>query len=75
MQTYIAIPYNPESRTDNNYKRWGNFYDRQDLLVGDELWQLVSGGQFSLNDMVDIFREVGAESKEDIEKALNTDHF
>jgi hypothetical protein len=35
----------------------------------------VSGGQFSLNDMVDIFREVGAESKEDIEKALNTDHF
>ncbi|TDL30343.1 TdeIII family type II restriction endonuclease [Jeotgalibacillus sp. S-D1] len=44
MQTYIAIPCNPESRTDNNYKRWGNFYDRQDLLVGDELWQLVSGG-------------------------------
>jgi len=35
----------------------------------------VSGGQFSLNDMVDIFRKVGAESKEDIEKALNTDHF
>ena len=62
-------------RTDNNYKRWGNFYDRQDLLVGDGLWQLVSGGQFSLNDMIDIFREIGNESKEDIEKALNTDHF
>ena len=75
IQTYIAIPYNPESRTDNNYKRWGNFYDRQDLLVGDELWQLVSGGQFSLNDMIDIFREIGNESKGDIEKALNTDHF
>jgi len=75
IQTYIAIPYNPESRTDNNYKRWGSFYDRQDLLVGDELWQLVSGGQFSLNDMIDIFREIGNESKGDIEKALNTDHF
>ena len=75
IQTYIAIPYNPESKTDNSYKRWGNFYDRQDLLVGDELWQLVSGGQFSLNDMIDIFREIGNESKEDIEKALNTDHF
>ena len=75
IQTYIAIPYNPESRTDNNYKRWSNFYDRQDLLVGNELWQLVSGGQFSLNDMIDIFREIGDESKEDIEKALNTDHF
>lgn len=75
IKTYIAIPYNPESRTDNTYKRFSNYYDRQDLLVGDELWKLVSNDQFSLEDMIDVFKEIGIESKENIEKSLNTDHF
>lgn len=75
IKTYIAIPYNPESRTDNAYTRWNNYYDRQDLLVGDELWKLVSNDQFSLEDMIDVFKEIGIESKENIEKSLNTDHF
>lgn len=75
IKTYIAIPYNPESRTDNTYTRWNNYYDKDDLLVGDELWKLVSNDQFSLEDMIDVFKEIGIESKENIEKSLNTDHF
>ena len=75
IETYIAIPYNPFSRTDNTYTLMRNYYDRKDLLVGDELWKLVSDGEFSLDDMIEIFKEIGVESKESIEKALNTDHF
>lgn len=75
IKTYIAIPYNPSSKVDNTYTRWSQYYDRKDLLVGDELWKLVSNDQFSLADMVDVFREIGLESKENIEKSLNTDHF
>lgn len=74
IKTYIAIPYNPESKTDNTYTRFSGYYDRQDLLVGDELWKLVSNDQFSLQDMIDVFREIGIESKENIERSLNTDH-
>lgn len=75
IKTYIAIPYNPESRTDNTYTRWNSYYDKDDLLVGDELWKLVSNNQFSLDDMIEVFKEIGIESKENIEKSLNTDHF
>lgn len=70
IHTYIAIPYNPQSKTDNTYTRWSEYYDREDLLVGNELWQLVSGNQFSLQDMIEVFREIGQESKADIEKAV-----
>lgn len=70
IHTYIAIPYNPESRHDNTYTRWGEYYDRQDLLVGDELWQLVSNGNFSLNDMIEVFREIGSESQEYIKNSI-----
>lgn len=75
IETYIAFPYNPESKTDNTYTRWKGYYDRKDLLVGDELWKLVSDGQFSLDDMIEVFKEIGVESKENIEKSMNTDHF
>lgn len=70
IHTYIAIPYNPQSKIDNNYTRWNGYYDRKDLLVGNELWQLVSNNQFLLNDMIDVFREIGEESKAYIEKSL-----
>lgn len=75
IHTYIAIPYNPESSNSNEYTRWKSYYDRADLLVGDELWQLVSGEIFSLEDMIGVFEEIGEESKEDIDRAFNTDHF
>lgn len=71
IQTFIAIPYNPESSTGNSYTRWGAYYDRKDLLVGDELWKLVSNGNFSLDDMIDVFKDIGTESKAKIRTALN----
>lgn len=71
IQTFIAIPYNPESIVDNTYTRWGTYYDRKDLLVGDELWKLVSNGHFSLYDMIDVFKDIGTESKEKIRIALS----
>lgn len=74
IETYIALPYNPYSRTSNTYTHMGKYYDRKDLLVGDELWKLVSNDQFSLEDMIDVFKEIGVESKDSIEKSLNTDH-
>lgn len=70
IHTYIAIPYNPQSKTDNTYTRWNGYYDREDLLVGNELWQLVSDNQFSLEDMIAVFKEIGEESKAYIEKSL-----
>jgi len=66
IETYIAIPYNPESSSSNDYSRWGGYYDREDLLVGDELWQLVSNGHFSLSDMMEVFNELGEEYQQKI---------
>mgnify|MGYP000128339102 FL=1 len=70
IHTYIAIPYNPQSKTDNTYTRWNGYYDREDLLVGNELWQLVSDNQFSLEDMIAVFKEIGEESKAYIERLI-----
>ena len=71
IQTFIAIPYNPESMICNTYTRWPNYYDRKDLLVGDELWNLVSNNQFSLNDMISVFKDIGIQSKQEIQKILS----
>ncbi|MCK6889247.1 TdeIII family type II restriction endonuclease, partial [Enterobacter roggenkampii] len=70
VKPYIAIPYNPESLTTNNYTRHAAQYDRQDLLVGDELWKLASNGIFGLNDMNRIFQELGEETRMVINSAL-----
>ena len=70
IKTFIAIPYNPESMTSDAYTRWSSYYDRQDLLVGDELWKLVSNDQFSLSDMINVFKEIGLESKQQIQNIL-----
>lgn len=74
IMTYMAIPYNPESSSSNDYSRWGGYYDRKDLLVGDELWRLVSDGRFSLNDMMDVFHEIGLEYEEKIKDCFMGDY-
>jgi len=71
IKTFIAIPYNPESVSCNTYTRWDSYYDRTDLLVGDELWKLVSNDQFSLKDMINVFKEIGIESKKEIQEILS----
>lgn len=66
IKTYIAIPYNPESTDSNDYTRWNDYYDSEDLLVGDQLWRLVSNGHFSLSDMLNVFVELGSEYQKKI---------
>ncbi|MEQ5622275.1 TdeIII family type II restriction endonuclease [Providencia rettgeri] len=66
IKTYMAIPYNPESSESNVYTRWNDYYDSDDLLVGDQLWRLVSNDHFSLSDMLDVFVELGDEYQERI---------
>ena len=74
VEPYIAIPYNPESLAVDGivYSRHSAYYDRRDILVGDELWKKVSNQTFSIHDMVDVFRQLHGEFnlKKDIEDAV-----
>ena len=74
VQPYFAIPYNPESKRVDGiiYERFGNYYDRKDILVGDELWKKVSNNKCSINDIIDIFNELGDEMNEEISAIFNT---
>lgn len=68
FQPYIAIPYNPNAGEYINHK---GSYDRKDLLVGDELWKKVSNNQFCIEELITIFKEIGDELKDEIEKEIN----
>lgn len=73
IHPYIAIPYNPESNGNiesTDYSRHSGYYDRSDLLVGNELWQLVSGDKINIIDLQIIFQEEGEHVKDTINKAL-----
>ncbi len=63
IETYFAIPYNPEGSTisDTKYKRLSKYYDRDDILVGDELWKKVSNDNCSIEDIANIFISLGGE--------------
>lgn len=75
VEPYIAIPYNPESNelAGTEYKRWGKYYDRKDLLVGDELWKKVSNNYFSIIDIVDIFRSLSKYTNFDLDTISSRD--
>jgi len=73
VRTFIAIPYNPEAGNDPTnceYGRWGGFYDRKDLLVGDELWKLVSNNKFNIMDIISVFTELGEAATTELHKVL-----
>jgi len=74
VEPYFAIPYNPEANNvmDTEYKRWDTYYDRSDILVGNELWGKVSDDQCSINDIIEIFEEIGREIGESIEDSLDS---
>ena len=73
VEPYFAIPYNPEgSKIDSIiYKRFDKYYDRKDILVGDELWKKISNDTCSIIDIVEIFTELGDEMGESIDGILN----
>ena len=63
VNSYFAVPYNPYSdKLDGtDYDLWSDYYDRKDILVGDELWKKVSNNLIGINDIDKIFKEVGKE--------------
>lgn len=73
VEPYFAIPYNPEASTVDGtiYKRFNQYYDRKDILVGDELWNKISNNTCSINDIVEIFNELGHEMGDSIDGILN----
>jgi hypothetical protein len=72
VEAYFAIPYNPESSNpiSTNYSRFSNFYDRRDILVGNEFWQKVSANQCNIIDLIEIFQNFGKKMKSDIDKTF-----
>ena len=73
IEPYLAIPYNPEgsSITDTTYTRHQKFYDRSDLLVGDELWLKVSDGNCSITEIEEVFKNISNEIGSLIRNAFN----
>lgn len=61
VNAYIAIPYNPQSKdpAGTNYNLWSEYYDKKDLLVGDDLWKLVSNNTFGIKDIIKVFEKIG----------------
>ncbi len=68
VECYIAIPYNPEQ---GNYSRHNSVYDRRDILVGDELWELVSSGKYDVQKLEAIFASLGAEVEDEINSLIS----
>ena len=58
VQAYIAIPYNPEN---GDYSRFSDCYDRKDLLVEDELWELVSNQNYNSKKIKKVFESLNEE--------------
>ncbi len=73
IEAFIGIPYNPESIDIKNikYTRHCKYYDRNDLLVGDQLWKKVSNNTCSITDIVGIFNDLKAELGSKVDKALS----
>jgi len=74
VRVFIAIPYNPEAGKDSTnceYNRFSSYYDRKDILVGNELWKLVSNNTFDINDMSEVFSNLGREATAEIRKELD----
>ena len=72
IEPFFAIPYNPEGNKidDIEYNSFQNYYDRRDLLVGDELWKKVSNNNFSILDLIKIFDNLGQTVKKGITSSL-----
>lgn len=68
--TRLAIPYNPYH--PEPYERWTlqGLYDLKngEILVGEEFWNFVAGGDNIYNQLLDIFQNVGEELRTEIDE-------
>ena len=65
----IAIPYNPYAPAP--YKRWtlqGIFDLEKQLLVGEEFWNFLAGGDDVYEELLDCFERVGHALKKEMDK-------
>lgn len=67
ITTALAIPYNPYH--PKPYARWTkeNMYDTNQLMIGKDFWNFVAGEDV-YDEFLEIFKEVGKELRERIEK-------
>ena len=70
VKTIIAIPYNPyEPRP---YERWtlqGLFDLNEEVLVGQEFWDLL-GGENTYENLLDVFEQAGLDLYDEIDKKM-----
>ncbi len=61
IENYFALQYNPDGKNivEIEYNYFNKYYDRKDLLVGDELWEKVSKNDFSIVDLIKILDNLG----------------
>lgn len=67
VNTYIGIPYNPYN--PEPYLRWNATIldSKNDILVQEDLWNLIGNDPNTYNDLLEIFKEVGDELKQEIQ--------
>jgi hypothetical protein len=69
IHTYIGVPYNPYFPEEYSRSFVRNYSYREEVLVQEDLWKLFAGYDV-FDDLVDIFSEVGASMKEQIDTFL-----
>ncbi len=70
VRTRIAIPYNPYE--PKRYNRWTmkgmlEIENQSQLMVGDEFWNFLAGGQDVYTDLLDCFEVVGCSMRDEID--------
>lgn len=70
VRTIIAIPYNPYE--PKPYKRWTirgmlEVENQSQLMVGQEFWNFLAGGQDIYQDLLDCFENVGLRMRHEID--------
>ena len=72
IKTIVAIPYNPYE--PKPYERWtlqGLFDLRQEVLVGQEFWDLL-GGKNTYEDLLKVFEQAGLELYDEIDQKMKS---
>ncbi len=70
VRTIIAMPYNPYA--PRPYERWTirgmlDIENQRQLLVGEEFWNFLAGGQDIYEDLLNCFENVGLRMREEID--------
>ena len=71
VRTIIAIPYNPYA--PEPYRRWTmrgmlEIANQSQLMVAEEFWNCLAGGEDIYQDLLDCFKNVGIEMRDEIDE-------